>query len=206
MVRVPAAIRYKNPGAMWGKGNPLTKKWGSTQYVMLNDGLGQGNNIAVFPDYVHGAAAQMDLWRSKYTGRTLAAAIRRWSGGNWSAPYATYLTKNTGIGMDEMVTVSLLASDRGWKLMKFQASWEAGPNHPWPMIDEDWKAAQRLVFSSVTTEKVKKVVIAAGSSGGVATAANQAMASGLNEYVIYGLIAVAVIGIGYWLYRSIRNV
>jgi len=44
----PASIRYKNPGAMWG--SALAIKWGAAKKaVTLNDGTGQGNNIAVFP-------------------------------------------------------------------------------------------------------------------------------------------------------------
>lgn len=47
-VKIPASIRYKNPGAMWG--SKLAIKWGaSPRAVSLNDGTGQGNNIAVFP-------------------------------------------------------------------------------------------------------------------------------------------------------------
>jgi hypothetical protein len=65
----PASIRYKNPGAMWG-GSALAKKWGANQTVGLNDGLGQGNNIAVFPTMVKGAAAQIDLWHTRRTTTT----------------------------------------------------------------------------------------------------------------------------------------
>ena len=52
----PASIRYKNPGAMWG--SALAIKWGAApKAVVLNDGKGQGNNIAVFPTYVQGICA-----------------------------------------------------------------------------------------------------------------------------------------------------
>jgi hypothetical protein len=52
----PASIRYKNPGAMWG--STLAIKWGADpKAVTLNDGKGQGNNIAVFPTYVQGICA-----------------------------------------------------------------------------------------------------------------------------------------------------
>ena len=81
--KIPASIRYNNPGAMWG-GNAISRKWGETGNVALNDGLGQGNHAAIFPDKVHGAAAQFDLWRNKYTGLSLGAAIKKWSGGNSS--------------------------------------------------------------------------------------------------------------------------
>ena len=73
----PASIRYKNPGAMWG--SALAIKWGAAkQAVTLNDGKGQGNNIAVFPTFVAGICAQLDLWRTSknYRNKKFSDAIR----------------------------------------------------------------------------------------------------------------------------------
>jgi len=140
----PASIRSNNPGAMWGKGNPIASKWGSTKTEDLADGLGQGNNIAHFPTMVQGAAAQFDLWNQHYTGMTLHDAIRKWSGGNWSQPYADFLTKNTGLSMSTVITSTVLASSQGLKLMEYQARWEAGV--PYPMTEAEWQSAQALVF------------------------------------------------------------
>lgn len=139
----PASIRYKNPGAMW-PGSRATK-WGSTSFVTLNDG--QSNKIAVFPTFVQGAAAQFDLWASNYTGMTLKAAIDKWSGHNSPESYVAFLEKNTGIDIGAMVTRELLASPAGWKLLKAQSRWEAGK--PIPMTDDEWVAAQRMVFAGV---------------------------------------------------------
>lgn len=146
----PASIRYKNPGAMWGKGNAIATKWGADpkNTVGLNDGLGQGNNIAVFPTYIDGACAQLDLWRSHYSNMTLKAAILKWSGGNWSQPYANFLTEHTGLSMDTIITTTILSGPSGWKLIKYQAQWEAG--QPYPMTDDDWQTAQKRVFSGAS--------------------------------------------------------
>lgn len=141
-----AAIRFNNPGAMWGKGNKIATKWGATGTTTLNDGLGQGNNIAFFPTKIAGACAQFDLWRSGYCNMTLANAIKKWSGGNWSQPYADFLTQHTGLSMDIIVTPTMLAGPKGWQLMKYQAQWESGK--PYPMSDTDWQIAQRKVFPS----------------------------------------------------------
>ena len=76
----PASIRYKNPGAMWG--NALAIKWGAQKKaVVLNDGKGQGNNIAVFPTFVQGICAQLDLWRtSKFCkNKKFSEAIAKWA-------------------------------------------------------------------------------------------------------------------------------
>lgn len=142
----PASIRYKNPGAMWGSARAV--RWGAQKNpVTLHDGKGQGNNIAVFPDFVHGAAAQFDLWRAQYTNMTLLAAIKKWSGGNSSAMYMNFLESHAGIDGGDVVTVDLLASPKGIALMKAQAHWEAGKEYP--MSDEDWERAQEMVFSGV---------------------------------------------------------
>lgn len=129
---------------MWG-GNKISKKWGETKNIALNDGLNQNNHIAVFPDAVHGAAAQFDLWRSSYTGMTLQNAIKKWSGGNSSTSYMNFLTSHTGLTASSQITVSVLSSPTGLKLMKAQAQWEAGKVYP--LSDNDWQKAQELVFT-----------------------------------------------------------
>lgn len=189
----PASIRFKNPGAMWGKGNPIATRWGATGTVALADGLGQGNNIADFPDFIHGAAAQFDLWRTGYTNRTLRAAITRWSGGNWSQPYANSLVQKTGINLDDIMTPALLASPQGLALMKAQAWWEAG--RPYPMSEADWATAQRLVFSTVPKVKApvkKKVTTVATGAAGTVVVVAQAAHGGAPPWVVLLLLAVGV--------------
>lgn len=140
--KIPASIRYNNPGAMWG--GKHANKWGATNTVGLNDGTGQGNTIGVFPTKVQGAAAQFDLWRIGYVGMSLSAAIRKWSGGNSSSSYMRFLNDSTGIKSTDMVTVNLLSGPKGLALMKAQAQWEAGK--PYPMTDAEWITAQNMVF------------------------------------------------------------
>jgi hypothetical protein len=128
-----------------GRGGSVGRKWGELRNgVVLNDGLGQGNTSAVFPDAVHGAAAQFDLWRVGYSGRTLHDAIARWSGGNDVPGYVKHLTQHTGIRADQVVTVDLLDGELGVQLMKWQAYWEAGGTYP--LTDEQWQQAQKMVF------------------------------------------------------------
>jgi hypothetical protein len=123
----PASIRYKNPGAMWG-GNAISKKWGESRNVMLNDGTGQGNRIAVFPTYVHGICAQIDLWRTaRYRNKRFADAIKVWSGGNHVASYIKFV-KDRVPGMDEntIINDAFLNSPMGIQFLKAQAWHEAG--------------------------------------------------------------------------------
>lgn len=143
---IPASIRYNNPGAMWG-GNALTKKWGETGNVALNDGLHQNNHIAVFPDKVHGAAAQFDLWHTSqnYHNQQLYHAIRIWSGGNSWPAYVDLIGKLApGLTATTIVNDALLSGPQGLALVKAQAQMEAGG--PYPMTDTEWAQAQAMVF------------------------------------------------------------
>lgn len=170
----PASIRYKNPGAMWP--GARATKWGSTNYVTLNDG--QGNKIAVFPTFVQGAAAQFDLWASNYTGVTLKAAIDKWSGHNSPSSYVAFLEQNTGISINTKVTRELLASPAGWKLLKAQSRWEAGQQIP--MTDAEWQLAQAKVFGGATAAK-NVAAPTAGHSSDVEQVQKDLIALGYHE-------------------------
>jgi hypothetical protein len=191
---VAASIRYNNPGAMWGKGNKIATKWGAGATIGLNDGLNQGNNIAVFPTPIAGACAQFDLWRSGYCNMLLSDAIRKWSGGNWSQPYADFLTQHTGLSMGSLITPAILAGPQGWKLMKYQAQWEAGT--PYPLSDIDWQTAQAKVFSGkppVMTKKTAKVTTATAVAVPTVAAAAQAAKTGSHWSVVAGIIFAGVV-------------
>jgi murein L,D-transpeptidase YcbB/YkuD len=129
----------------------------------------QRNKIAVFDDFVHGAAAQFDLWASNYTGMTLQAAINKWSGGNSPTAYANFLEQRTGAKISVPVTKAFLASDAGWKLLKAQSRWEAGQEIP--MTDAEWQQAQQLVFGAGEHDDpsipIQSTVIRLGARGEV---------------------------------------
>lgn len=190
----PASIRYNNPGAMWG-GSALAKKWGATKTVGLNDGLGQGNNIAVFPTKVRGAAAQFDLWHTSgyYHNKTLLAAITKWSGGNWVPSYTKFLRDRVpGLTNSTVMSDAYMASEDGIKFVKAQAWHEAGK--PYPMSDAEWREAQKLVHGKNAVKPLPPVVKKAGpvASGGAAT--QQALENGFSwGKAIFIGIAVCVI-------------
>jgi hypothetical protein len=142
----PASIRYKNPGAMWG--SALAIKWGAQKKaVTLNDGKGQGNNIAVFPTYVQGICAQLDLWRTSknYRNKRFADAITIWSGGNYVESYIKFVCDRVpGMTRDTVMNDAFWNSPMGIKFLKAQAWHEAGKQYPAP--DADWIEAQRIVF------------------------------------------------------------
>lgn len=198
---VAPAIRYNNPGAMWG--NKLAIKWGASPHAVgLNDGLGQGNNIAVFPTPFQGACAQFDLWQTGYVGMTLAAADKKWSGGNSSAAYVNFLCgKVPGLTPNTVISKAYLQSDSGWRLMKYQAQWEAG--QPFPgMSDADWQRAQKTVFGKAAPSKTSTVTkgvatVAVGTGAVVATAApHSGLHAGLAVlgFVVLGVVIAAVVG------------
>ena len=152
----PASIRYKNPGAMWG--SALAIKWGAQKKaVSLNDGTGQGNNIAVFPTYVQGICAQLDLWRTSknYKNKRFSDAIAIWSGGNSVESYITFVLKRVpGMSRNTIMNDNFWRGPMGIAFLKAQAWHEAGK--PYPAPDADWVEAQQRVFSEITPEPPPK--------------------------------------------------
>lgn len=160
----PASIRFKNPGAMWGRTGKrvsasktvatniaIPVRWGSRETVYLNDGLGQNNNIAVFNNYVDGICAQLDLWRTspKYHARRLADALFTWSGGNETESYIAFVLKRVpNMTRNTVMDDTFLASADGIGFLKAQAWHEAGKKYPAP--DGDWPVAQKRVFGNTS--------------------------------------------------------
>jgi hypothetical protein len=199
----PASIRFNNPGAMWG-GSALAKKWGANQTVGLNDGLGQGNNIAVFPTKVKGAAAQIDLWHTSklYHNKRLEDAIHTWSGGNYVSSYLAFLIKRVpGLTPDTVIDDSFLNSGQGLAMMKAQAWHEAGVQYP--MTDAEWREAQALVFkpsaSAAKTVAKKSSPIIAG--GAAAETARQAGLS-LGWIIAIGIAVAAIAAFAIWRFKK----
>ena len=147
-MKEPASIRFKNPGAMWG--SALAIKWGAQKKpVTLKDGKGQGNNIAVFPTYVQGICAQLDLWRSSksYKNKKFCDAIAIWSGHNNVESYIKFVLKRVpSMTRNTVMNDAFWQSSKGIAFLKAQAWHEAGKKYPAP--DADWIAAQNIVFGN----------------------------------------------------------
>ena len=129
---------------------------------------------------------------------TLKNAIRKWSGGNWSQPYADALTRATGLTLDSMITTSVLASETGWRLMKAQAKWEAGQTYP--LTDGQWQTAQSMVFrTKIAKAPTKPAVIAATvttAATTAATATSTASSTGINWWMVSTVILAGIIVVG----------
>lgn len=161
--RIPASIRYKNPGAMWG--SALAIKWGAApRAVTLNDGLGQGNNIAVFPTFKQGICAQLDLWRTgkNYRNKKFEDAIAIWSGHNYVESYINYvLTRVPGMQRNTIMNDTFWGSPVGVNFLKAQAGHEAGVPYAPPhadVSDSDWIEAQRAVMNGVELKPEEQVL------------------------------------------------
>lgn len=181
-MREPAAIRYKNPGAMW-PGNIATK-WGSKRWIYLSDGTGQGGNgmgnkIAIFDNWVDGICAQLDLWRTSqnYRNKRFDQAITVWSGGNHVESYIKYvLTRIPGMERGTIMNDAFWRGPMGLKFLQVQAGHEAGK--PIPAPEADWIEAQRRVMSGASpakpvATKTSTAVVIAATTGTVATGINQ---------------------------------
>jgi hypothetical protein len=176
---------------MWG--SALAIKWGAAKKpVTLNDGKGQGNNIAVFPTYLAGICAQLDLWRSSknYKNKRFADAIAIWSGHNNVESYIAFVLKRVpGMTRNTIMDDAFWQSEKGIAFLKAQAWHEAGKEYPAP--DADWIEAQRLVFAGAPVKPVVKVVAPTTAGAGAAVAAHQ---SGLSWPAIIAIgAAVAVV-------------
>jgi hypothetical protein len=193
-----ASIRYNNPGAMWdGK---IAKRWKSVDHVVLADG--QANHIAIFPDRVSGAAAQFDLWRSNYCNMSLEEAVKKWSGGNASVPYMTFLRAHTGFNPDTLISPVMLSGPSGISLMQAQAAWEAGK--PYPMSDAEWSEAQRRCFAPSSVRRTIAVTTAVATGVGGSHAAIQSGAPPFETLFLIVGIAVTVFGVWFFFFRD-RN-
>lgn len=196
--RVPAAIQFKNPGAMWP--NKIATKWGSTKWQYLSDGTGQGGNgkgnkIAIFDDWVGGICAQLDLWRSSpnYRNKRFADAIAIWCGRNNTESYIKHvITRIPSMTRDTVMNDAFWKSPDGIMFLKVQAQHEAGKRIP--ATDQDYATAQKRVFSGVpTVDTVKKAggSIAAGTASGTTAAVQGGFP--LHWAILVGLgLAVAV--------------
>lgn len=141
MAQIPASVRHRNPGAQWP--GPVASRWGSTGFEVLNDG--QGNKIATFPTWEQGAAAHLDLLRSKYQGMKLDEAINKWSGGNNADDYMTRVARETGLAPNAVISDDLLRSPEGLALVKSMAGHEKGPDGQ-GVPDDAWNKAFAMVY------------------------------------------------------------
>lgn len=138
---IPASIRTNNPGAMWYAA--WQKKYGVLGKQNLADGLGQGNNAAMFPTPEAGAAAQFELLqRYGAKGWDLRKAITTWSGGNSSDQYVGSVAGKLGMSPDAKLADLMGNQDTATRLAKYMAVQEAGKAYP--MNDKQWGSAWQL--------------------------------------------------------------
>lgn len=141
---IPLSVQANNPGGMWP--GPSAKKFGMVSEYQTGDR--QGNKIAVFPDALHGAAAQFDLLKSKYVGKTVKDAIKTWSGGNSSEAYAKRVAMAAGLAVDDVLTEDTLKGQKGIDFAKAMAFHEAGAHYP--LTDDQWREAQNVAINGTS--------------------------------------------------------
>ena len=138
---IPASIRTNNPGAMWYAG--WQNKYGVLGKQNLNDGLGQGNNIGMFPTPEAGAAAQFELLQ-RYGAKDwdVRKAITTWSGGNSSDQYVNSVTNKMGLSPDTKLSAVMGDQASATSLAKYMAVQEAGKTYP--MSNDQWGTAWNI--------------------------------------------------------------
>jgi hypothetical protein len=143
--RAPASIRNNNAGAMWYVGG-WQKKFGAEYGQKLNDGLGQGNQIAKFPTPVHGAAALLyQLDRPSYRNSSVRQAISKWSGGNNVSSYLSIL-RSAGFTADQSVAEIMASPEDAIAFAQAMARHEAGQD--FPLDNSGWQQAYEMYRSA----------------------------------------------------------
>ncbi|WP_201841428.1 peptidoglycan-binding domain-containing protein [Microvirga zambiensis] len=125
----PASFRYNNPGAQYPSAEAA--RFGQTGYGII----GSGHKIARFPSPVNGAAANFDLLYRKYTGMTIGAAGKKWTGANgFGVP---------GYDPNAILTKQMLDDpEQAIALLKAIASRESG--HGNNLTEDQWRQAHRM--------------------------------------------------------------
>lgn len=124
--KVPASIRYNNPGAQYP--SRAASKFGQTGFGVI----GGKHLIARFPSPVNGAAANLDLLNRRYVNMSIGEAGQKWTG-------------NNGFGVPNydanlMITKEMLSDEtQAVGLLKEIAKREAGRQPP--LTDEQWHYA-----------------------------------------------------------------
>ena len=129
-----ATIRFNNPGGMYPAG--WQRRFGGTD---TGERIGGGHRIAMFPDKVSGAAALFALLNgSLYVNKSVANAMRTWTGNNNAGTYINWL-QNRGIDTNEVVGNFLANENSAIALASTMARWETG--HAYPLSSEEWQQA-----------------------------------------------------------------
>lgn len=126
----PASFRYNNPGAQYPSAEAA--KFGQTGYGVIGDGKYM---IAAFPSPVNGAASNFDLMYRKYTGMTIGAAGKKWTGDNsFGIP---------GYDSNKVLTKQMLDDEpQAVEIMKAVAGRESGKGTS--LTESDWHKAYRM--------------------------------------------------------------
>lgn len=125
----PASFRYNNPGAQYPSAEAA--RFGQTGYGII----GGGHKIARFPSPVNGAAANFDLLYRKYTGMTIGAAGKKWTGANgFGVP---------GYDSNAILTKQMLDDpEQAIALLKAIAGRESGRGNN--LTEDQWRQAHRM--------------------------------------------------------------
>lgn len=139
MMKVPASIRNKNPGAQWpGKSS---RAFGSRAFERLGK-----DKIATFETYEQGAAALFHLLDRVYKGMMIADAIKKWSGNNHVNAYLKTIETRSTFKRSDYVDGDLIETPAyAIEFARAMAHHEAG--RPYPMNEAQWKQAHELFMS-----------------------------------------------------------
>lgn len=124
-----ASFRYNNPGAQYPSAEAA--KFGQIGYGII----GGGHKIARFPSPVNGAASNFELLHRDYTGKTIYAAGKRWTG--------SHDVGIPGYNPHDILTKAMVTDpDKAIPLLKAIAHRESGRGNN--LSELQWQQAHRM--------------------------------------------------------------
>lgn len=157
---VPASFRYNNPGAQYPSHEAA--KFGQLGYGII----GGAHKIAHFPSVVNGAACNFELMHRVYTGMTIGAAGKKWTGAHGfgipgydsSATLTKTMVNNPETAIPLMKAVAHRESGKGNNLSETQ----------WVQAHQMFKLGSADAFLKKNPEAdVEESVVAAGTGEGL---------------------------------------
>jgi peptidoglycan hydrolase-like protein with peptidoglycan-binding domain len=153
----PASFRYNNAGAQYP--SKEAARFGQLGYGVI----GGNHKIARFPSPVNGAASNFDLLVRNYTGMSIGAAGRKWTGANgFGIP---------GYDPDQTLTQQMLRdTNTAIELLKAIAGRESGRGNN--LTEVQWQQAHKMFRAGsadayfANTTKPPEILVVAGSKTG----------------------------------------
>ncbi len=119
---------------------------------------------------------------------------------NSSPAYANYVSQQTGIGLGQPLTSSVLSGPQGISLAKAMSQWETGS--AFPLTDSQWATAQAAGLSGVPATGGGAATSTAGAGAATSTAGAGGGTPGITDWIADYFLRATVIILGFIFVNS----